>query len=282
MDHTTPQDSVSEESPRRREPPRSLLSNNWRVRDTAPQPKQDERSNYASRDSPRSGNDTRKAPFGQKNDWRNRREEPTGNSTTAATGSPQRAASGRPIEDSKALAEGRRIYIGNLFYHIRPEQVTESLRAEGFGAIEKIHISIDPVTGRNPGYCFVEFESRDVAEAAIRGMAGVLIEDRPLKTGTCQPKQQQQRPKQSPWSQQGSWRPREFKPTFERWGNWTDEGGEALENGQGPKGAEEHLRSVVEDDQRCRVYVGGLGATASHEEHDKELRAIFKDFDQDV
>lgn len=51
-----------------------------------------------------------------------------------------------------------------------------------------------------------------------------------------------------------------------------------MDDGQGPVGAEEHLANVVDDDQRCRVFVGGLDNMINQVQNDEELREIFKDF----
>lgn len=166
------------------------------------------------------------------------------------------------------MREGRRIYLGNILYHVRPEQITEAFREQGFGEddVDQIHISVDPVTGRNPGYCFVEFETKETADAALERMMGFPILGRPLKTGPCKPKA---------WQSQGK-QARQYRPTFERWGNWNGDGVQL--SGQGPVGAEEHLIEVIQKEQRYRVFVGGLGKMVNQAENDKELRAIFEGF----
>jgi len=89
-----------------------------------------------------------------------------------------------------AVQEGRRIYMGNLLYSVKPVDVEEFLKHMGFGGYEKIHISVDPISGRNPGYCFVEFPTAAEAEAALTELParGASIFDRPVKVGPCRPK----------------------------------------------------------------------------------------------
>jgi RNA recognition motif-containing protein len=181
------------------------------------------------------------------------------------------SGSGSLVEETDALSEGRRIYLGNILYHVRPEQITEALQGQGFGEdeVDQIHISVDPVTGRNPGYCFVEFETKEYAETALERMAGVPILGRPLKAGPCKPKAWVSKDKQA----------RQHRPIFERWGNWNSDGSKGVMlSGQGPMGAEEHLIEVVQKEQRYRVFVGGLGKMINQAENDKEMRSIFEGF----
>ncbi|CAG9984073.1 unnamed protein product [Clonostachys byssicola] len=272
MEHPSREEEASTgPSAEDREPTRAARSNNWRARDSFSPPRND---NYNSRNY---GNDRRsrndynqdrlgdgyrnnRRDYGRRNDWGSRRDD------GASFRSSKNVAEG-----SDAIAEGRRIYVGNILYHVRPEQISEAFAAEGFTNVDQIHISIDPVTGRNPGYCFVEFETREVADNAIQRMSRVPIEGRPLQTGPCRPKKQQQSARQQ-YSRPSR------DPTFQRWGNWDGEGGQVMDNGQGPIGAEEHLANVVEDDQRCRVFVGGLDKMINQVQNDEELREIFKDF----
>lgn len=63
------------------------------------------------------------------------------------------------------------------------------LNASDFeGLIDGVHISIDAVTGRNPGYCFIDFKAREDADRALEELHGVIIQGRPVKVGPCQPK----------------------------------------------------------------------------------------------
>ncbi|CAH0040982.1 unnamed protein product, partial [Clonostachys rhizophaga] len=248
-----------------REPTRAARSNNWRARNSISPPRND---SYNSRNS---GNDRR-----TRNDNIQERQGDGGyrgnmRGTTVVETIGVLVERMEPHSGSDAIAEGRRIYVGNILYHVRPEQISEAFAAQGFTNIDQIHISIDPVTGRNPGYCFVEFETREVADDAIQRMSRVPIEGRPLQTGPCRPKRQQQ-PARQHYSRPSR------DPTFQRWGNWDGEGGQVMENGQGPVGAEEHLVNVVDDDQRCRVFVGGLDKMMNQAQNDEELREIFKDF----
>ncbi|KAL2021627.1 hypothetical protein VTK56DRAFT_6980 [Thermocarpiscus australiensis] len=174
-----------------------------------------------------------------------------------------------------ALAEGRRIYLGNLLYSVRPGDIENLLRQEGFGQFEKLHISVDPVSGRNPGYCFIEFAAREEADRALNSLPGTPLFGRPVKTGPCHPKSSPQ----SRWS--GS-RGADYTPTFQRWGDW-DGAAEADKHGQdqqGPYAAVRHLetRSSRPRDQ-TQLFIAGLGKMISQEHHDTEMRELLAGFD---
>lgn len=49
-------------------------------------------------------------------------------------------------------------------------------------------MSIDPFTGRNPSFCFVDFESQEEAERALAELDGREIGGRPVKIGKGVPK----------------------------------------------------------------------------------------------
>lgn len=73
---------------------------------------------------------------------------------------------------AKAIAEGRRIYIGNLRYQAKPDDIEDLLKANDFGHFTNIDISVDPFTGRNPSYCFVDFPDTDSAKNAMEVLEG--------------------------------------------------------------------------------------------------------------
>jgi hypothetical protein len=166
---------------------------------------------------------------------------------------------------STALEEGRRVYLGNLAYSVKPQDIEALLVEQGFGQFDKMEISVDPVSGRNPGYCFIEFSGRADADRFLGDMAGVQLHGRALKTGPCQPKASQRRADHQ-------------KPLFERWGDWKADRRRPGE--QGPHAAIKHMDDVSSTNKR--LYVGGLGMMLNQEENDKEIRALFHGFDMCV
>lgn len=183
-----------------------------------------------------------------------------------------------PEKDDAAqkIAEVKRIYLGNLLYEVKPHEVEDMLAAEGFqDDVENVHISIDAVTARNPGYCFVDFRSPDSAQAALEGLGGTRIRDRPVKVGPCKPK-----------GAERAWKKPNYTPTFQRWGDWRGQmprgDGERTSDRQtsqqGPYKALEHFKGVKENGASARVYLGGLGKMINQVEHDEEVRNLLDGF----
>ncbi|KAH9232593.1 hypothetical protein K456DRAFT_1750946 [Colletotrichum gloeosporioides 23] len=160
-------------------------------------------------------------------------------------------------EQPAALLEGRRIYLGNLLYVVRPVEIEDTLKDNDFGNFEKIVISVDPVNGRNPGYCFVDFVERADAERALSSLC-IDIRGRPVKVGPCEPKKQRQR----------------------RWGNWTGQQEPGVEGtGDSPYEAMGHFDKVVgTDGDGRRLYIGGLTRMIDQQQAQEEMRDILAGF----
>lgn len=182
-----------------------------------------------------------------------------------------------------ALAEGRRIYLGNLLYSVKPGDIEDLLCQAGFAdSFEKLHISIDPVSGRNPGYCFAEFSTREEAERALASLPGTLIFNRPLKVGPCHPKSSSSTPSRR--GANGRAGGGGYTPTFQRWGDWRgkdlmDAPAAAEESEQGPYAALRHLSSFGQSGaEKARLYIGGLGKMINQAQHDAEMQEILAGF----
>ncbi|KAI8254784.1 hypothetical protein K4K56_008237 [Colletotrichum sp. SAR 10_98] len=175
-------------------------------------------------------------------------------------------------EQPAALLEGRRIYLGNLLYVVRPVEIEDTLKDNGFGNFEKIVISVDPVNGRNPGYCFVDFVERADAERALSSLC-VDIRGRPVKVGPCEPKKQRQRV----WG-------REAEPNDKRWGNWTGQQEPGAEGtGDSPYEAMGHFDKVVgTDGDGRRLYIGGLTRMIDQQQAQEEMQDILAGFNPNM
>ena len=165
--------------------------------------------------------------------------------------------------------------IGNLPYRAKPHDVEEILATNGFDDIENIHISVDPVSGRNPGYCFVDFHDRATADRAISSLRA-SIDGRPIKVGPCEPKKQNDRH----MNRKGDF-------AFNRWGDWNSQSTandvtigrlDGRGTDQGPYGALDHFDDMLENYDGRRLYVGGLGKMINQVQHNREINEIFAGF----
>ncbi|CAK7562988.1 MAG: hypothetical protein SEPTF4163_000844 [Sporothrix epigloea] len=180
-------------------------------------------------------------------------------------------------EQSDAIVEGRRIYLGNLLYATKPNEIEQALEEHGFGNYIQIHVSVDPVSGCNPGYCFVDFADRKTAEAALTSL-NATIRGRPLKVGPCQPKQQGQRRENNVGSRWGpSQRVAESDALSSRWGDWKrgTDGRNGNFNSSGARGALDHYNNLSGHESKVpsgrRVYIGGLGKSVDQEHNQAEI-----------
>ncbi len=78
------------------------------------------------------------------------------------------------------------IYIGNLSFDTTEDQLKE-LFGE-YGAVERVNIIVDRVTGRSRGFGFVEMLDDSAAQAAIDGLNGKDLEGRALTVNVARPK----------------------------------------------------------------------------------------------
>ncbi|KAJ5577495.1 uncharacterized protein N7459_006459 [Penicillium hispanicum] len=113
--------------------------------------------------------------------WRMKGEEsplpPSPSPRTTTT----RTAFSRPGSHvPQAISEGRRLYVGNMPYTAKSEDIEALFTAAKF-PIERINIAIDPLTGRNPSYCFVDLLAKEQAERAMAELDGHDLLGRPVK-----------------------------------------------------------------------------------------------------
>lgn len=170
----------------------------------------------------------------------------------------------------KAISEGRRIYLGNLLYRAKPEDIEELLATNGLSPCEKIHISIDAFSGRNPGYCFIEFADRDAAATAMVTLDEKLLLGRPVKSRPCQPKGERRRGGREP---DGS-----DDPGASRWGDWgSKRDADAQDAGIEATDAPQDRDRIAREGRQ--LYVGGLPRMLDQAMNNEEMRDIFKDFE---
>lgn len=125
---------------------------------------------------------------------------------------------------------------------------------------EHINISIDPYTGRNPSYFFVELVSKEQADRAMLELDGKEMLGRPARIGPGVARSGNKHPRES--SDQYARDTRDSpRPVFDRWTR-TD--------------APDHWKGYSE--QGRRVYVGGLPRMSEHHNVNDDVRELFRGY----
>lgn len=78
------------------------------------------------------------------------------------------------------------IYIGNLSFETTEEQIRDLFAA--YGAVERVNIITDRMTGRPRGFGFVEMSDASAAQAAIEALNGTELAGRALTVNEARPK----------------------------------------------------------------------------------------------
>lgn len=79
-----------------------------------------------------------------------------------------------------------KLFVGNLSYTLSDATLSE-LFSE-FGGVSSCNIATDRATGRSRGFGFVEMQTQEEAEAAIKGLHGREVEGRQISVSVSQPK----------------------------------------------------------------------------------------------
>ncbi len=72
-----------------------------------------------------------------------------------------------------------KLYISNLSYNLREEELKEALAQ--YGEVVSVRIITDRETGRSRGFGFAEFSNGDAAKAAMEGLNGQEVGGRELR-----------------------------------------------------------------------------------------------------
>src|SRR5512145_1010344 len=82
---------------------------------------------------------------------------------------------------------GNKLYVGNLAYSIRDDDLQQSFAQ--FGTVTSAKVMMDRETGRSKGFGFVEMGSDAEAQAAINGMNGQALEGRAIVVNEARPRE---------------------------------------------------------------------------------------------
>lgn len=80
---------------------------------------------------------------------------------------------------------GNKLYVGNLPYTVRDEDLNQAFSA--FGSVNSAKVMMERETGRSKGFGFVEMGSDADAQAAINGMNGQSLGGRSIVVNEARP-----------------------------------------------------------------------------------------------
>jgi cold-inducible RNA-binding protein len=80
---------------------------------------------------------------------------------------------------------GNKLYVGNLPYSVRDEDLQQAFSE--FGAVNSAKVMMERDTGRSKGFGFVEMGNDAEAQAAINGMNGQSLGGRSVTVNEARP-----------------------------------------------------------------------------------------------
>jgi RNA recognition motif-containing protein len=80
---------------------------------------------------------------------------------------------------------GNKLYVGNLPYTVRDEDLQQAFSA--YGSVNSAKVMMERETGRSKGFGFVEMGSDAEAQSAIEGMNGQSLGGRSLVVNEARP-----------------------------------------------------------------------------------------------
>jgi cold-inducible RNA-binding protein len=85
----------------------------------------------------------------------------------------------------ESLSMGNKLYVGNLPYTVRDEDLNQAFSA--YGSVNSAKVMMERETGRSKGFGFVEMGSDAEAQSAIQGMNGQSLGGRSLVVNEARP-----------------------------------------------------------------------------------------------
>ncbi|WFD21865.1 Phosphatidylinositol-3-phosphatase SAC1 [Malassezia equina] len=94
---------------------------------------------------------------------------------------PSHAIPGAPGGPPGSSNPEARLYVGNLHFDIGAPHVRAVF--EPFGQIDDVEVNMNPMTGKNKGFAFVQFRRAEEAQQAIEQLNGFELAGRAMKVG---------------------------------------------------------------------------------------------------
>jgi len=88
----------------------------------------------------------------------------------------------------KGIAMGNRIYVGNLAYSVRDDDLNQ--RFAEFGTVNSAKVMMDRDSGRSKGFGFVEMATDAEAQAAINGLHDQQVDGRAMVVNEARPREE--------------------------------------------------------------------------------------------
>jgi RNA recognition motif-containing protein len=155
----------------------------------------------------------------------------------------------------------------------------------------RIDISIDPFSGRNPSYCFVDLQTKELAERAMRELDGSDLLGRPVKIKPGVVKSASERAQQRTGTSNGtaatgsdglnSGSPRGNRTSPFNADRWRRDDASASAPSTPSKfnsSANGSGNGSANSDSSKRLYVGGLPRLTDQEAITSNITAFFKDY----
>jgi RNA recognition motif-containing protein len=83
---------------------------------------------------------------------------------------------------------GNKLYVGNLSYNIRDDDLQQAFAQ--YGTVNSAKVMMDRDTGRSKGFGFVEMSSDDEAQKAISALNGTDFEGRNIVVSEARPQEE--------------------------------------------------------------------------------------------
>ena len=92
---------------------------------------------------------------------------------------------------------GNKLYVGNLAYSVRDQDLQDAFSE--YGAVSSAKVMMDRETGRSKGFGFVEMGSDAEAQAAINGLNGQPVAGRAVVVNEARPREERPAGFRSPY-----------------------------------------------------------------------------------
>ena len=93
-----------------------------------------------------------------------------------------------PRHALKGSTMDNKLYVGNLPYSMRDDDLQQHFAS--FGAVSSAKVMMDRDSGRSKGFGFVEMQSDQAAQAAIRGLHGQRMDGRDIVVNEARPREE--------------------------------------------------------------------------------------------